>query len=341
MLRVSCIVNVHMNQHTQEAQKIHKAIMNAPEILVVSHQNPDGDTLGSASAMATFLKQIGKQFGLYCASPLPKQYSFLPHAQTFKNDPRIWEKEYDIVIVLDSSNTVYAGIEEKLAGLKTKPTVINIDHHATNARYGDMNLVVPTTASTTEVLYGFFLSNRIEITDEMATALLTGIITDTDMFSNSGTTKSSMAIASELMKKRAEIKMIKEYLLFDKPISALKLLGVILGRLQIHTVSNIAYTYVTQADLTTHQVLEEELEGVANLLNFLSEGIAALVLKEKKDGTIKASLRTTHDTYNVANIAKLFGGGGHTKAAGFSITETSMEKAFETIFAMIGKSITN
>lgn len=327
-----------MNRHTQEAQKIHKAIMNATEILIVSHQNPDGDTLGSASAMATYLKQINKQFGLYCASPVPKQYTFLPHSQTIKNDPLIWKKEYSIIIVFDSSNTAYAGIEEKLGGLTNKPLLINIDHHATNSKYGDLNLVVPTTSSTAEVLYGFFLSNKIEITDEMATALLTGIITDTDMFSNSGTTKSSMAIAGELMKKRAEIKMIKEYLLFDKPISALKLLGVILGRLQIHTASNIAYTYMTQADLASHKVLEEELEGVANLLNFLSEGIAALVLKEKKDGTIKASLRTTHATYNVANIAKLFGGGGHTKAAGFSITETSMEKAFETIFAMIEKT---
>lgn len=327
-----------MNRHTQEAKKIHKAIMNAPEILIISHQNPDGDTLGSASAMATFLKQINKQFELYCVSPVPKQYSFLPHSQTIKNDPLVWEKEYDVIIVFDSSNTAYAGIEEKLAGLSNKPLMINIDHHATNGKYGDLNLVVTTTSSTTEVLYGFFLSNKIEITDEMATALLTGIITDTDMFSNSGTTKSSMAIAGELMKKRAEIKMIKEYLLFDKPISALKLLGVILGRLQIHTVSNIAYTYLTQADLTNHKVLEEELDGVANLLNFLSEGIAALVLKEKKDGTIKASLRTTHATYNVAHIAKLFGGGGHTKAAGFSITETSMEKAFETIFAMIEKT---
>lgn len=327
-----------MNQHTQEAKKIHKAITNASEILIVSHQNPDGDTLGSASALATYLKQINKQFGLYCASPVPKQYRFLPHSQIIKNDPSVWEKKYSIVIVLDSSNTAYAGIAEKLANLKTKPLVINIDHHTTNEKFGDFNLVVTTTSSTTEVLYGFFLSNKIQITDEMATALLTGIITDTDMFSNSGTTKSSMAIASELMKKRAEIKMIKEYLLFDKPISALKLLGVILGRLQIHTVSNIAYTYMTQADLNTYQVLEEELDGVANLLNFLSEGIAALVLKEKKDGTIKASLRTTHDTYNVANIAKLFNGGGHTKAAGFSIIETSMEKAFETIFAVIEKN---
>ncbi len=328
-----------MSRHTHEARKIHETILNTDDILVVSHQNPDGDTLGSASAMATFLSRIGKRHRLYCASPVPKQYGFLPSASVVRNDPVIWDNAYNLVIVLDSSNTAYAGIEEKLTGLKTKPLLVNIDHHATNARYGDLNLVVPTASSTAEVLYGFFIANKIEVNDEMATGLLTGIITDTDMFSNGGTTKSSMAIAGELMKKRADIKIIKEYLLFDKPINALKLLGAILGRLRIHPETDIAYTYFTQADLKNYSVLEEEVEGVANLLNFLSEGVAAMVLKEKKDGVFKASLRTTRSDYNVAEIAKLFDGGGHIKAAGFSLEAVSAESAFEIIFAAVGKSI--
>lgn len=331
-----------MNKHKNIARKIHQAMLSADNFLIVPHQNPDGDALGSASAFASYLRQIGKQYDIFCASPAPKQFNFLPHARSIENDRIVLEKKHDIIIALDSSNIDYTGAKDAIDGKDhdRKPVVINIDHHATNSKYGNLNLVIPSSSSTAEVLYNFFISSQIKITDEMATALLTGIVTDTDMFSNKGTTKSSLAIACELMKKRAEMKIIKEYLVFDKPINALKLLGVILGRLQIHSETNIAYTHYTQADLINHKIKQEEFDGVANLLNFLSEGAAALVLIEKMDGTIKASLRTTRDTCDVAAIAKLFDGGGHAKAAGFSIKETSIEKALERIFHVLEKNKT-
>jgi bifunctional oligoribonuclease and PAP phosphatase NrnA len=318
------------------AKQIFQAIQAAEKILLVSHKNPDGDTLGSLAAMMQYLRHIDKPHVAFCATDMSPNLSFLPHIDYVSQDQKLWDDtEVDLVISFDCSSPDYAGIEHVLPILKERGVkVANIDHHKTNPDYGDLNLVIPSASSTTEILYDFFVYNNMDIPGDTATCLLTGIVTDTGNFSNAATTKQTMCIASKLIAKGGNLAMIQGWVLKDKTVSGLKLWGTVLSRMTHHEPLDIVYTYVTKDDVKTHGVSEYEVEGIANFMNHIKDGRAGMILKEKEDGTIKGSFRTTHDHVDVSAFAKIFGGGGHKKASGFSV-EGPLEHAIEHIFEKI------
>ncbi|MBI2990475.1 MAG: bifunctional oligoribonuclease/PAP phosphatase NrnA [Candidatus Magasanikbacteria bacterium] len=313
------------------AKKIHKAIQEAEKIMIIPHQNPDGDAIGSATALAHYLEAIKKPYAIFCSTEIPKNLHFLTDNCIVRLDKEIWDENFSTLIVVDAGDLEYAGVSRYLERKNPKPFIIGIDHHATNRGYGDLNLVIEKASSTTEILYLFFKTNKIEISPEMATSLMTGLITDTGNFSNSGTSKQALHVASDLARKRAHVMNIRDNILKNKSINTLKLWGLALSRLSIHPEHHIAYTYLSQNDILQHEVTEEEVEGIANLLNDLNEGHASLIFKEKKGGAVKGSLRTTKDNVDVSMIAKAFGGGGHKKASGFTI-EHPLEEAIEHFF---------
>ena len=303
--------------------------------MIVPHQYPDGDALGAATALAAWCSSRQIICTVFCATPIPYTLRFLPFAESITSDPEVWERErYDAVVIVDSGDPVYAGAEPFLSALPYRPILINIDHHPTNTRFGDLNLVVTAASSTSEILYTFFTLNKIPISAAMATSLMTGLITDTGTFTNSATSRLSLAVGGELIKKGADLKTIKRSVLSDKSIEALKLWGIILSRLELEPETGIAYTYFKRHDLEKHPVKEEEADGIANLLNYLSEGRAALVLKERDGGTVKGSFRTTRDDLDVSAWAKKLGGGGHKKAAGFTVAGT-VEEVLEKVLAAV------
>lgn len=263
---------------------------------------------------------------------MSKNLAFLRHTDRITYDKSIWKqhKEFTVVTV-DTGDLGYAGIDTIINELRYKPTILNIDHHASNTQYGDLNLVIETASSTTEILYNFFKYNNIPITRNMATSLMTGLIYDTGSFSNAGTSRRALTIGSELIRLGADMNAIKQNMLKNKSVNALKLWGLVLSRLNLHPEHNIAHTFLKQDDIEKHGVTEEELEGIANLLNHLGDGDAVMLIKERKEGGIKVSMRTTKDHVDVSVIAKHFGGGGHTKAAGFSLEHT-LDEAIEHIF---------
>lgn len=317
------------------SKKIYEWIEAHDDFIIVPHQNPDGDALGSATALADFLHERNKKFTIFCATGTPKNMAFLAYNRSVTSNPAVWDNpDVGGVIFVDSGDPVYAGVAHYLERTNLKPYIINIDHHATNQQYGNLNLVIPTASSTTEILYQFFVSNNADITPNMATSLLTGLITDTGNFSNAGTSRHALKIAGDLIKKGAQLNRIRLSVLKNKTITTLKFWGIVLSRLTIHESTHIAYTYFTQEDVRACAVTEEEGEGIANLLNYLSEGKASLVAREKNTGEIKVSMRTTQDGVDVSQIAQRFGGGGHKKAAGFTV-EGPMEKALEHIFKTI------
>jgi len=144
----------------------------------------------------------------------------------------------------------------------------------------------------------------------------------------------SLQIASDLIAKGGNINLIKELVFKDKSIGVLKLWGTILSRLAKHDTHEIVYSYVTQKDFTAHQVDESELEGLTNFMNNLSEGKAALILKELPGNQVKGSFRTTRDDVDVSAMAKALGGGGHKKAAGFTV-EGNIDDALKQVWEMI------
>lgn len=310
------------NMPHRTAKQIHKAILDAGKILLIPHEDPDGDALGSVSAFAYFLDKINKSYSIFCSTEVPEKLNVLPHLVSVSTDESVWDGGHDLILILDSGDLKYAGVQNQINQLTHNPTIINIDHHPTNENFGHHNLIITTASSTAEILYHFFRYNKIEIDKNMAVSLLTGIVTDTDNFSNPGTTSSSLAVASDLISHGANFNLIKNWFSKDKSIIALKLWGEALSRLTKNEKLDIVYTYLTQKDLKKHNAGEAESQGISNFLNNLSDGRAALLLKETEKGKIKGSMRTTRDDYDVSVIAKSLGGGGHKKAAGFTVEGT-------------------
>ncbi len=317
------------------AELIYQAIQKAAHILLIPHQNPDGDSLGSVAAMMQYLRSIKKSAEIFCATPASSALLYLPHATDINTDVKIFEdSSIDLIMIFDAGDLRYAGVEAVLSAMKKRPPIVNIDHHLTNENYGEYNMVIPSASSTTEIVYRFFHANRIPLDKHMATSLLTGLITDTDHFTNAATSSASVHIASDLILRGGNIDEIKKTLLKNKTTNILKLWGLAFSRLEHNKETDITHTYLLKDDLVLYQVAESETEGIANFLNSLSEGKATLILKEREDGMVRGSFRTTRNDVDVSAFAKALGGGGHKKASGFTM-EGPIETALGKIFSVI------
>lgn len=302
--------------------------MAANQTIIVIHQNPDGDTLGAGNALFEALTAKQKPVRLFCATPAGAKFSYLPHFDKLTTDPDIFnDRNVDTVVVLDSGDLRYAGVDKFLFNHQAE--IINIDHHATNEKFGAYNLVSTAHSSTCEIVYHFLRHNYCAFNHRLATALLTGIITDTDSFTNAATSASAIAAASDLIRHGGNLNSVNLNLVKNKTVGSLRLWGAVLSRLENHN-DEIIHTYVKADDWERHGVDESEGEGIANFLNNLTGAKAALILKETKDGKIKGSFRTTRDDTDVSVMAKRLGGGGHKKAAGFT-TDGTVESVLKRI----------
>ena len=316
-----------MDKYKDTFQEIHLELEKAQHVLLLSHKNPDGDATGSSLALAHFLNTNNTEFTLFNINKPGSHFEFMPGHYAFKNDLEIWDQSnFDLLIVMDSSDLKHTGVEEYIDQQRHDFKIINIDHHFTNNNYGHMNLVVPDASSTSEVIY-YLLDHKRAVTKEVATCLLTGIMTDTGGFQNMATTSGAIDVSSRLMKKGANIQHVAKYALDLKPVNTLKLWGRALQRLKINEKNKVISTVITKKDLEDCNATEEAMEGVANFLNSLEQAKdgVVMVLSEREQGKIKGSLRTTNELIDVSKLAKILGGGGHKKAAGFSVDGTLQE----------------
>lgn len=304
-------------------RSIHSQLLRSRKIVIVPHQNPDADALGAAAALKEYLENHGKHADIFCATPIPTKLRFLPHMEKVIFDAGIFNNHnHDTIVVVDSGDLGYAGLNKLL---KNHPAeIVNIDHHGTNEKFGLYNAVMPQAAATTEIIFHFLRANRQKINHRIATALLAGLITDTDNFTNAATTASALKIAGALLRLGGNLKIINEETARLKTLGSLRLWGEIMNRLT-RLDNGLTYTYIKQSDWQKHNVAENEIDGLANFLNNLEGGKAALILKEAEGGQIKGSLRTTKHDVDVAALAKQLGGGGHKKAAGFTVDGTMGE----------------
>lgn len=307
-----------MHNHKTVSQTIFQNLENAQNILIVSHQKPDGDTLGANLALHKLLKDKNKNVTSFCLDPVPEPLSFLPYSQHIQNDHKVFTKKYDTIIVVDSGSLDYAGIDKLITALPSPYTMINIDHHTSNPHYGDINLIITEASSTAEVLYRLFSDWKINWNSEIANALICGLITDTGGFRNPATTYISLDAAADLVNKGANPHQVMNLTINNTNIASLRLWGRALERLKKNEKYDLVYTFITNQDLIECGADESAGDGLANFLHILKEGKISMVLKDGKDGYVKASLRTTSDI-DLSKLAQLFGGGGHKKAAGFSL----------------------
>lgn len=315
----------------QVLKQIHTEVQNARRVVIVMHENPDGDALGSAGAFWEYVNNMGKPVSIYNISPINQRLSFLPQASVVTNDQKIFAIPETLVVVLDCGDLKRAGIHA-IPG-NWKQNIINIDHHNRNSMFGRINFVKTESAATSLLIYHLFKINSVKINNNISTALFTGIYEDTGGFTNSATSAEAMAAAGDLLRLGANWKIITQVELKNKTVGALRLWGKALERLTRHEATTITYTYILQADLIESEADDSETEGIANFLNNLENSGVALMLKETEDGRIKGSFRTTHDHIDVSEMARKLGGGGHKKAAGFMF-EGKMDEAIDRILTL-------
>ena len=300
-------------------------IARATHVMLCMHRKPDGDTAGSSLAMSHYLESINKPHTVFCIDPLSPSLHFLPGHEKITTNPEVWHTEnatLDLVIVFDSGDLKYNGSDQYIAQNKHRIRIINIDHHITNTHFGDVNLVIPAS-STCEIVHGL-LESVGGLTRTIGTCLMTGLVTDTGGFTNLGTTASSIDTASHLLQRGVNLKSITKQTLQNRSVATLRLWGRALERLTTHE-SGIITTVITHADMqecnATYNA-SAATEGIANFLNTLehtNDAKAVMVLSEPEYGLVKGSLRSTHPLIDVSKLAILLGGGGHKKAAGFSV----------------------
>ncbi|TAL19195.1 hypothetical protein EPN90_04480 [Patescibacteria group bacterium] len=306
-------------------RQAYQTALAARHPLLVSHPKPDGDTLGAMLAFGATLEAAGKTHTRFCADAVPRQYRFMAGVERVTADREaVGRSSPDAVFVFDAGDLKYAGIEELIRELG-RPKIVNIDHHNSNQRYGDINVVVPDASSTAEVVHRLLAANGAIVDREIATCLLTGLCTDTSNFSNPATSASALKLGAELLRRGAKFAAVQKYLFQNKSAAALRLWGIALSRLTVNEKYGLAFTVITENDLEHTAAKGEITEGISNFLNAVLNVPTVLVLREDAGGLVRGSLRTNGGR-DVSRLAQALGGGGHKKAAGFTIKGRLVEE---------------
>jgi len=296
--------------------KAYTLIKNSNNILLATHSDPDGDAIASACLMAEVLKLAGKKYSVYCHSPIADQYNFLPNLEEFKNC--LDNFNFDLIIVLDCGNLKRSKLEKEIIGRNASQLLIEIDHHPKTEDLADLEIRDPAAAATAEILYYFVKANKIKINKNIANCILTGIMTDTGNFLYPSTSPQTINIASEMLKAGARLPQIMENTWRNKSIASMKAWGKAMSNLQINKKYNVAFT-VLRAEDVPDEVTEEDLDGMSGFLSNLGKVNGLMLLRELKDGAIKGSLRTSKPNVDMSLLARILGGGGHARAAGFTV----------------------
>ena len=297
-------------------KNISAAIWNEMEkagrIALISHKNPDPDTIGSNFALRMMLEDIGKMADTVCIDENPFDFSFLQ--KKYKVLREFDSEKYDLIIALD------CGSESQTHFLKEKfkQTIINIDHHASNNNYGNINLVMANAASTKIIIFSLLKSWNVIITPQMASCLLIGIYFDTGSFMHSNTDETVYEIAGRLVSLGAKRKDIIEALYRKHTPEKFKLWGKILGNARL-TGKNVLISGVQAKDFKECNATSHDLTGIIDFLGTVKDNRFTTLLCDEGEGIIKGSLRTRRNDINVSEIASRLGGGGHQKASGFSV----------------------
>lgn len=297
-------------------QQLDAQLSQIGSALLVGHAQPDADCLGALTAFAAYLDGRGCAADLYCATPAPAQLQFLPGATRVRS---VVNGSYEVVVVLDCGDLHHAHLTPERISELSPWLVVNIDHHQTNTRFGDCNLVRPEAASTTEILFHYFRALQVPLTPALATSLLVGIVGDTGGFYHANTSPAVLTVTAELVAAGASLPELFTVAFGDKTVPALQRWGPVLSRIRLHPRHLVALAVITRADLAGLPDQAAAASGMANFLNTLDGVRAVIVLVEQADGTIRGSLRARDPLLDVAKFATLCGGGGHQLAAGFTI----------------------
>src|SRR4051812_49303012 len=303
-----------------------EALRSHDRFIVTTHENPDGDALGSLLGATLALRQLGKEASMYLAghAPLPGEDAFMPLAELQREvPPGLGER---VVLAVDCANESRLGPDPEI--LHQSPFTIDVDHHHDNTRFGDVNLIVADASSTAEVLRDVFAELGVELTPEIAEALYIALVTDTGRFQYANTSPKALRLAAELVEAGADVHRVFQGVYENVQFAKLKLLARALERAQVYEGGALVVSFLLRTDFSEVGAAEPYSEGIIDYLRAVEGAIVAVLIPEppRSDGPLhRVSLRSSSDEIDVSAIARGSGGGGHRQAAGFS-SEASIEE---------------
>ncbi len=315
--------------------KIFDEIKRAEKILIISHVNPDGDTLGTMCALKLFIgNKADTLVQTSKAAGVPETYKFLPEINLSKNLDNV-QNIYDLVISVDVAS-IDRIVDSARQVFDNAPMTINIDHHKTNNGYAKLNYVIGDASSAGEVLYNIFKSRNVKITKDMADCLYVSILTDTGGFRYENTKPETLEIAADLIKLGVDNADITKKCYNKKAKNMVLFQASIISKAKFLFNNTVAIALIDENDFKKFSASNEYTEGIAETLRTIKTVEISAVLKESNNQTTKVSLRS--DNVDVCEIVKKFNGGGHIHAAGCTIRRP-LNAAYELLVCEIEKCL--
>ena len=310
--------------------EILKEIKNANSIVILTHESPDGDAVGSSLAMKIILEKLDKKADVIIPE-YSRLFSFLPNAEEIKKESE--NKNYDLAIAVDCADI------KRLVGreyFENANKTIVIDHHGSNKMFGDINFVNPVSPACCEVLVGMLQYFDMEISKELGTCLLTGIITDTGGFRHKGITPETFEFTADLIRDGVDVPDIYKRVMCTKTKANFELMKRTMNRLEMLLDGKVTFTYITEQDEIETNAEPGDHEGLVEVGREI-EGVEVSIFIRQKGNAYKVSLRSGNKI-NVSDVCMMFGGGGHPKAAGCLI-QGSVEQVKEKVLKEIKNAL--
>lgn len=304
-----------MKSHPKIIDRILEGIHKSRTFCVVGHVRPDGDCIGSQLGLTLALQNEGKKVICWNEDGVPAKLAFLDPDNLVQRPRR--GMEFDCVIATDAAS--FERLGKVGACIGQRKLFINIDHHASNTRYGDINWVSPREASSGEIIFRFLKAANWPITQEIADCLFTAVSTDTGSFQYPNTRPSTYNVAGELVKRGANLAKICDEVYQSYPLSRVRLLKHVYNHFQLTHDNQIAYFWLKKSDFTRTGAGPDDSEGLIDHIRAIEPVVIACLFEEMGPELTRISLRSKSEKVNVNEIAAQFGGGGHRAAAGARI----------------------
>lgn len=312
---------------------IKKAIDDKNKIAITYHVSPDGDALGSALALLQGIRSYGKEAYVVSKDLVGDNLSFLPYAEEITNEVIKPTEGTDCVIVVDCGN-----FERISADLNNfDGTIVNIDHHLSNDKYGDINYIDTKAAATAEIIYELLIDLNVQLTNEISECIYTGLMTDSGSFRFSSTTKRTHDIAGDLMSKGLKHEEVHRRVFDNRSYDKLKLISLVLQEMELICNKKIVFMKIYKEMIDKVGIILDDTGDIISLGNQV-KGVEGAILVKEVEGGVKASFRAK-DNLDMRKVAENFGGGGHTKAAGAFIKNKTIEEAKEEIIKLLEKEL--
>ena len=317
-------------------ESITQAILAAQTIGVVSHQRPDGDALGSCIGIGEVLSQLGKTVHMVNADPVPESLQFLAGTERIQVAAELSEPfSVDLLIILDAAGADRVG-NAAWAAFANSGLVINIDHHVSNQRFGDLNYVDVISPATGQIVFELIKSNQWTLSPAARDALFAAISTDTGSFRYPNTTGATYRIAADMIDLGADVGWLSQQLYESYPQRRIELLRGLLQNLDIREDGKIAAMKLTRSEAEAVGMRDGDTEGLIDVIRSVDSVVVAVFFEELKDGKIRVSSRSKSTQIDVGQICAVFGGGGHKLAAGARISGP-IEEAAERFLNEVAK----